>query len=288
MFERHAVGDSFSRAASTYLDAAVLQRQVEDDLFERLTLIREAESLTTPLVLDLGAGPGRGAGQLAALPDVEHLLALDLARNMLSTIAPATAQRVQADAAWLPLADGCVDLIWSSLMLQWCPEPGRVFAEAARCLRPNGLFLFSTLGPDTLRELRTSWASVDPAARVSPFLDMHLLGDALVQAGFSNPVMDVRMLTLTYEQVDGLLRDLKHWGAVNRREDRARHLTTRTRLKAMVQAYETYRTDGRIPATFEVIYGYARGVPEGRARREEGNEVARISVDAIGGRGKNR
>ncbi|MEM9529825.1 MAG: malonyl-ACP O-methyltransferase BioC [Pseudomonadota bacterium] len=286
MFDAGAVGSSFSRAAATYADAAVLQRQVEDDLLERLTLIRGAESLTTPVVVDLGAGPGRAAAQLAALDDVEQLLALDLARDMLATIPPSTGHRAQADAAFLPLRDASIDLIWSSLMLQWCPVPGRVFAEVARCLRPDGLFLFSTLGPDTLKELRSAWGSVDPAPRVSPFLDMHLLGDALLQAGFSNPVMDVRYLTLTYDKVEGLLRDLKHWGAANRRSDRPRHLTGRGRLNAMIEAYEGRRRDGRIPATFEVVYGYARGVPSGRARRESGAEVARIAIDAIGGRGK--
>jgi malonyl-CoA O-methyltransferase len=157
----------------------------------------------------------------------------------------------------LPFGGQSFDLGWSNLALQWLGEPDRGLRELRRVLSEHGLLLFSTFGPDTLRELRAAWSEVDGFNHVNQFIDMHDLGDALVRAGFAEPVMDVEHLTLSYADIGGLLRDLKGLGAHNVTAGRPRGLTTRGRLQALERAYERYREDGRLPATWEVIYGTA-------------------------------
>jgi len=148
-------------------------------------------------------------------------------------------------------------MVFSNLMLQWCPEPDPVLVEVRRVLRGQGVFLFTTLGPDTLNELRSSWAAVADHDHVHPFIDMHDIGDALIRAGFVEPVMDVERLTLTYEDVRTLMQDLRSIGARNASSERPRGLLGPRRLAAVVQAYERFRRDGRLPATYEVVYGTA-------------------------------
>jgi malonyl-CoA O-methyltransferase len=190
-----------------------------------------------------------------------------------------------AEAGRLPLASASTDLIFSSLMLQWCGEMDAVFAEARRILRGGGLFLFSSLGPDTLWELRQSWAEAgdEEVVHVNGFRDMHEVGDALIRAGFADPVMEVDYLSLTYGDVRDLMRELKQLGAGNVSSGRRRSLTGKRRLQAMLQAYERHRRDGVVPATYEVVYGHA-WVPEGPPRTTARDGVASIPVDAIGRR----
>ncbi len=161
-----------------------------------------------------------------------------------------------ADAARLPLPDGCADLIVSSLMLQWC-DPDAVFAEFRRVLAPRGLLTFTTLGPDTLHELRAAWLAADSHTRVISFIDMHHIGDALVRAGFAAPVLDVERYTLSYTDVRALTADLKAIGARNATAGRPKGLTTPRQFAAMRSAYEVHRADGRLPATYEVVFGQA-------------------------------
>jgi malonyl-CoA O-methyltransferase len=162
------------------------------------------------------------------------------------------------DAEALPLASASVDLIVSNLTLQWC-RPPVVFAEFRRVLRPGGLLVFTSFGPDTLMELREAWRAADGAAgaHVHEFVDMHDLGDQLLHAGFADPVLDVERVVLTYAEVRGVLRDLKQIGAHNAAQTRARGLTAKGRFARFEQAYETLRRDGVIPATYEVVYGLA-------------------------------
>ncbi|HKZ73052.1 MAG TPA: methyltransferase domain-containing protein, partial [Steroidobacteraceae bacterium] len=164
---------------------------------------------------------------------------------------------VCADALRLPFGPESVDLVFSSLMLQWCDEPHAVFAEVRRVLRPGGFFAFSTFGPDTLREMRAAWSAADGFTHVNRFIDMHDVGDALVRGGFTEPVMDVERICVTYQDVFALMRDLKAIGAHNVTAGRARGLTGRARIARMTAAYEQWRRDGRLPATYEVIYGAA-------------------------------
>ncbi|MCP1675216.1 malonyl-CoA O-methyltransferase [Natronocella acetinitrilica] len=280
--DKAALRRSFDAAAATYDEAAVLQREVGERLQERLQLIRLAPST----VVDLGAGTGLGVQRLRERYRRARVLALDLSAAMLrravrhgTWLRPVPA--VCADAECLPLADASVDMVFSNLTLQWCERPERVFAECRRVLRPGGLLMFSTLGPDTLRELRASWAAADDDVHVSPFLDMHDLGDMLVGEGFADPVMDMETLTLTYTGVGDLMRDLKAIGARNLHRQRTRGMTGRRRLQRMMQAYEQFRDpEGRLPATWEVVYGHAWAGQEVNQRRDEGGAVS-VSLEAM-------
>jgi malonyl-CoA O-methyltransferase len=160
-----------------------------------------------------------------------------------------------ADIENLPLADQSLGMIWSNLALQWCNNLDVAFGEAARVLQPEGLYMFSTFGPDTLKELRT--ASQNDHTHVSRFIDMHDIGDALIRAGFSAPALDVERYTLTYDNVKAVMQDLKSIGAQNATQGRARGLQGKGFLQQLAQNYEQFRRDGKLPATFEVIYGHA-------------------------------
>ena len=129
--------------------------------------------------------------------------------------------------------------------------------HALGVLRAEGLLTFTTFGPDTLKELRQAFPPEPGIVHVNRFLDMHDIGDMLVHAGFADPVMDMEVLTLTYESVEQLMRELKALGAHNIASGRGRGLTGRGILRQLKQRYELRRLDGRLPATFEVIYGHA-------------------------------
>lgn len=252
----------FAKAVCHYDDHAFLQREVGSRLVERLDYIR----LQPQVVLDLGCGTGWLAQQVAQRYPQAHMVAVDAVQPMVQQACRALGQvgvqGICADAHALPLADGAVDMVLSNLMLQWCAAVPQVFAEVARVLRAGGLWLFTTFGPDTLKELRASWAQVDGHPHVSQFWDMHDLGDALLAAGLRDPVVDMEMLTLTYPDVRGLLAELKGIGANNAALGQRRGLTGKGRWQAFWQAYGAFRLpDGRYPATYEVIYGHAWAPP---------------------------
>lgn len=252
--DRRAARRAFAAAAAGYDAAAALQQEVAARLLERLELIR----LQPARVLDLGCGTGQCAAALAARWPQARIVALDAAAPML-TVARARGlpDVLAADAQALPLASGSTDLVLSNLMLQWCEAPA-VFAEVMRVLRPGGLWLFSTFGPDTLGELRAAWAQADAGAHVHAFTDLHDLGDQLLAAGFADAVMDAERLTLSYGSLDALLAELKALGAANALSARARGLSGKTRWRAMRAAYERWRgADGRYPATHELLFGHA-------------------------------
>jgi malonyl-CoA O-methyltransferase len=268
---------SFDRAAKTYDAAAVLQREVRDNLLQRLQLT----TLKPRVVLDAGAGTGHASRALKRSYPKALIVALDSSRNMLIQAARQQSWlrpfgRVCADAELLPLADGSVDLIVSNLLLQWC-RPDAVFAEFRRVLAPHGLLSFSAFGPDTLRELRTAWAAVDSHSHVHQFIDMHDLGDALVRSGFAAPVLDVERFTLRYLDVSRVAADLKATGAHNATAGRSRGLTTARKFAAMQAAYEHFRLDGRLPATYEVVFAHA-WVPAASARQRAD---AAVSLEEI-------
>ena len=273
---------SFGRAAASYDRAAVLQREVGARMQERLDYIR----LAPREVLDAGCGTGVDLAGLLRRYRKARVLALDFALPML--------QRARSHGGWLrrpgvvcgdlealPLASASIDLIYSNLALQWVDDLGRAFAECRRVLRPGGLFLFSSFGPDTLQELRAAWAEVDGAGHVSPFMDMHDVGDRLLAARFADPVMDVERLTLTYRTVDGLMRDLKAIGATNATDARPRTVTGKGRLASMRTAYERFRRDGRLPASYEVVYGHAWAPEQAAAEAGPAGDEVRIPVDRI-------
>jgi malonyl-CoA O-methyltransferase len=173
----------------------------------------------------------------------------------------------------LPVAGASIDLVFSSLTYQWCDDPGRAFAEARRILKPNGLFLFATLGPDTLKELRASWAAVDDYVHVNTFFDMHDIGDTLVRAGMEDVVMDVEVITMHYGDCKGLMGDIKAVGAHNVNVARRRGLTGKDKFRRMLQAYEQYRSGEGLPATYEIVYGHAWTPAQERVGQRHGQTV---------------
>jgi malonyl-CoA O-methyltransferase len=260
LLDKARVRASFSRAANTYDAAAVLQKQVREEMFSRLDLIK----IKPQVILDAGCGTGHGSFDLQRRFKNAQVLSLDIALGMLQktrTQQPFlqrlfTAENLLcADIESLPMANNSIDLIWSNLALQWCNDLDQCFAEFKRVLKPDGLLMFSTAGPDTLKELRA--ASSNGHTHVSRFIDMHDIGDALIRAGFSTPVLDVEYYTLTYDDAKSAMRDLKSIGAHNATAGRARGLQGKSFLHNISQNYEQFRTNGKLPATYEMIYGHA-------------------------------
>ena len=247
---------------------------------ERLEFMR----ITPARILDLGCGTGADRDALASRYADASLIGIDSALALLgprgagrlgmgalrSMFSRPRSDKVCGDQAALPFATGAFDMVWSNLALAWAPGPQKVIGEIARVLKPGGLLMFSSYGPDTLRELRTAFAAVDAAPHVHPFVDMHDLGDMLAGGGFAAPVMDMEVVTLTYETLQGLIADLRATGQTNASRARRRGLLGRGALKQLSSAYETLRRDGRLPATCEIIYGHAwrgepRFAPDGRS-----------------------
>lgn len=284
IFDRRVVARDFDTAAATYDRVAVLQRTVLERLLERLDMIR----IDPRVILDLGSGSGGAARHLARRYRQALVLQMDIARGMLLHARKRSwrwfsRQRyIQADALALPLAPASVDFAFSNLMLQWIDRPEQVFTELRRSLRPAGLVQFASFGPDTLQELRESWSAVDDTPHVSPFIDMHNIGDALVRAGFVDPVMEAEHIRLTYPDCYALMRELQQLGAQNALTTRRRSLTGRHRLQGMVAAYEQFRDqDHRLPATFEVVYGHAWVPEQPRQTRDADTGEVHVPLDSL-------
>lgn len=279
------VRHSFDRASSTYEAAAVLQARIGDEVAARLDFFK----LSPAVLVDLGAGTGRLTGELKRRYKKTNVIAFDIAPGMLRESRKHMSffrkfERVCGDVRKLPFADSSVDVAVSNLMLQWCDDLDAAFREVRRVLRPDGVFTFTTFGPDTLRELRSAWAAIDDYSHVNTFIDMHDVGDALVRAGLTEPVLDVERIKLTYKDVVALMRDLKIIGAHNVTAGRARGLMGRSTLKKLEAAYEPYRRDGVLPATYEVVFGTAWGTAGKRGEPIVDGEV-RIPPSAIRRRG---
>lgn len=259
---------SFGRAAKAYDANAILQASVRAEMLDRLNLVK----LNPQVILDAGCGTGLASVALKEKFKSAQVLSLDFALPMLQeakqngknshflqqirAIFKANQHFLCADIEHLPLKDASVGLIFSNVAIQWCNDLDAVFAHFYRILQPEGLLMFSTFGPDTLKELRMSTPETNTS--VSRFIDMHDIGDALVRAGFNAPVLDVERYTLTYDDVTSVMRDLKSIGAHNATQGRARGLQGRGFLNALAHNYEAFRqTDGKLPATFEVVHGHA-------------------------------
>lgn len=279
--DRAGVRASFDRASASYESAAGLQARVAAELLERLAVF----AFEPRVVLDLGAGTGRVTRELKRRYRRALVIALDLAPGMLREARRHQQlwrrfERVCGDALRLPLADASVDVVFSSLMLQWCEPLDTALAECRRVLKPDGFFAFSTFGPDTLHELRGAWASADGYNHVNHFVDVHEVGDALVRAGLMEPVLDVDRVEVGYPDALSLMRDLKAIGAHNVTAGRPRALVGRARLKRVQDAYEAFRRDDRLPATYEIIYGASWGAAGRRAAAAIAGE-ARIAPGSI-------
>jgi len=281
--DRARVRAAFEHASAGYESAAgAPQGQIAAELLARL----EAFALGPEVVLDLGAGTARSTRELKRRYPRALALALDIAPGMLRAARRHERPwrrfaRICGDALRLPLRTASVDLVFSNLVLQWCQPLETALAEVRRVLKPGGFFAFSTFGPDTLRELRDSFAQADGATHVNHFADVHEVGDALVRVGLMEPVLDVDRLTLTYPDTLALMRGLKAIGAHNVTAGRPRALVGRTRFQRMAEAYEAYRGEAGLPATYEVIYGASWGAAGKPAAVPVGG-VAHIAPGSIG------
>jgi malonyl-CoA O-methyltransferase len=201
------------------------------------------------------------------------------AQRARSRLAPSSARATHllcADMERLPLAPNSMNLVWSSLALQWAHDLEATLKGFHQVLAPGGLLIFATFGPDTLKELRSAFKSIDDAPHVNRFTDLHDIGDMLIHAGFASPVMEMDMLTLTYADLKTLMRDLKGIGAHNAATTRRRGLLGKSAWARLEQAYESQRLEGRLPATFEVIYGHAWAGD--KTRREDGRQVIEFNI----------
>lgn len=257
--DKEAVKKSFNRGAADYDRRAVLQAEVLQRLLERLQYIK----LQPEWIVDLGCGTGQAIKPLIKKYRSAQVVALDMAHAMLQRARSHYGlfdrkHLLNADMEVLPFRNQSVDMIFSGLALQWSNDLLATFKEFKRVGRPGGMILFTTLGANTLNELRESWRLVDPVPRVHQFMDMHAVGDAMLAAGLSQPVVDMEEITLEYENFSDLMRDLKGIGATNANRNRSRGLMTPGKLKRLQQAYEqvAFHHD-RYQATYEVVYGHA-------------------------------
>jgi malonyl-CoA O-methyltransferase len=317
LFDPRHVRRAFARASSTYSDAAKLQAEIESRLLESLDYYaegREANAQTPQTVLDIGCGPGRAARAIRARWPNARVIALDLAlpmlrrhdeagisnleqkpnheRSLLHSLArllPSahamskrnSSARVCADARALPLAEHSIDLLFSNLCVQWIDDLPALFAGFRRVLKPGGMLVISTFGPDTLFELRTAFAQADAVPHVSPFASIAQFGEALIAAGFRNPVLDRDELVTHYNDLTGLMRELRAIGATNALASRRHTLTGRRRFAAATTAYEPFRANEGLPATWEVITALAWAPEHGVPIREGREEIARFPASGI-------
>ena len=279
--DRRQVAHSFARVAGAYGEGDFFAREIDRRMQERLDYVR----VEAKRVLDLGCSRGASLSGLALRYPAAQQVALDLVPAMLAGInPPRPAWRrwtglgtdgplaLAADAAQLPLVSRSTDLIWSNLLLHWLDDPLPALAEAHRVLELGGLLMFSTLGPDTLKELRSVFA--DGYAHTQRFIDMHDLGDMLVGCGFADPVMDMEVVKLTYDSFDDLLSELRSAGSSCAMKVRRHGLTGRGAWGKARSAYEALREDGRLPASFEVVYGHAWKVAPTKAA--DGRAIVRF------------
>ena len=267
ILNKRQLRNSFERASAGYDEASMLQREVNDRMLSRLDYIK----CNPRTILDAGSGTGYGGRKLENRYPDSGIIALDLALAMhyqarptapswwrqMFSIQKNTTNYVCGDIEQLPIRDSSIGMVWSNLSLQWCNNIEQTFSEMHRVLQPEGLLMFSTFGPDTLHELRQAFLGMDANSHVNHFIDMHDIGDILVHNGFSMPVMDMEYITLTYDDVISVMRELKAMGAHNVLQDRKRGLTGKVGWGKVLKNYEAFRKDGKLPATFELVYGHA-------------------------------
>lgn len=282
---KEKVRAAFDASAVSYDPAAVLQQEIANRLLERMQYIR----LQPERIVDIGTGTGQCIEGLKKFFPKAKLTALDLSINMLKQCKKKqgwwsglinSVSYINADAENLPLATNSVDLLFSNLAIQWCNDLQQTFSEFMRVLRPGGLLMFTTFGPDTLKELRSCWSKTDRFNHVNQFVDMHDIGDALVSARFAEPVIDMEMITMTYPSAIQIMKELKLIGAHNVTRGRSRQLTGKGRLQSVIQEYEAYRKEGVLPVSYEVVYGHA-WIPEEEKNKEATSSRVLVSVSDI-------
>jgi malonyl-CoA O-methyltransferase len=279
---------AFDRAAATYAQAAVVPREVERRMAEKLEYIK----LEPVRILDAGVGAGHGFSLLRRRYPKAEFVGVDFSLSMLrearagrpflermrSLTSGRTLHWVCADFSRLPLQAAATGMVWSNLSLAWATEPLATLKEFHRVLAPGGVLMLSSYGPDTLKELKSAFEASDSGSHVHAFMDMHDLGDMLVTAGFDAPVMEMEKICVTYADAATLARDLKLSGQTCAAGDRRRGLTTPRAWRRMEREYEKSRRSGRLPVTMEIVYGHAwRGQPRAAA---DGRQIVRFDLGA--------
>ncbi len=279
--DRNALKRQFDRAAESYDFHAVLQREIESRLLERIAFQRADPEV----ILDLGCGTASAGRELQARYPRGRVLSLDWSMPMLEKSRHGEVANgftpICADMHALPLAPAAMNLVFSNLAIQWSYDLPAIFRELRRVMKADAMLVFSCYGPDTLSELKQSWRCVDDRQHVNDFPDMHDIGDELLAAGFREPVMDVERLTLQYPDVMSLLRELRGLGESNVAAERFKGLTAKSSLNRLLEAYERYLDSGRYPASFEIIYGTAFAPAEGQPMKTPEGDIATFSVDAL-------
>jgi malonyl-CoA O-methyltransferase len=259
IFDKNHLKRNFDSAAVTYESHSVLQRYTSDEILDRLTVM----NINPRLMMDLGSGTGLVASGLSELYPKAIVCQVDVSLNMLKTARDKKKtkrkhkQFLCADAESLPFISDTFDLVVSNLMLQWGEDCQKIFSDVHSILKPGGAFMFATLGPSTLHELKDSWAEVDEHRHVNNFIDMHILGEMLVSVGMSDPVMESDTAVMYYNSVFEIMQHLKCLGAHNVNYGRRKTLTGKTKIKAMEAAYEAFRNTKGLPSSYEVVYGHA-------------------------------
>jgi len=264
LLNHRTVSRIFDRVASLYDGHAALEQEVASRLLERL----EFQRLTPRRIVDLGCGTGQASAELKSRFRKAEVIGLDISHAMLVQLRRRSSvvrrlRAVCADMSALPLADHSSELLFSNLALQWCRDPVSLFAEFRRVLTPGGMLLFSSFGPGSLRELRAAWAEVDGTAQTVEFADILQAGDALMAAGFQEPVMDAERITVSYPDIDSLVHELEATGTSGFLQGRSLAEV----IDPLEKAYEPFRVEGRYPVTYEIIYGTAFGPLEGQLRK---------------------
>jgi malonyl-CoA O-methyltransferase len=257
--DKESVKKSFNRAAKSYDNAAILQEEVLNRLQQRLQYIRHRPET----IVDVGCGTGKAIPGLHKRYPRARVCALDIAESMLALAGPRFGllhrkRLVAADLEQMPFASQSFDLVFSSLALQWCNDLNAALGEFARVSRPGALLMFSSFGPATLHELAASWEALEPYPHVHRFVDMHDVGDAMMAAGFAQPVVDAETIRVEYGEFRDLLADLKNIGASNADVSRRRGLTTPAKLDRLESSYRRRGFEnGKYVASYEVVYGHA-------------------------------
>lgn len=268
------VARNFSRASQTYLAHAKLQQEVGNRLLQRFDYLK----INPARILDLGAGPGVFTRALAQRFPHASVIATDISSAMLGNIRRRwryNPLKVTADMAFLPFSANAFDVIFANQVLHWGVFGAPLFQELHRTLAPGGVLLFSTLGPDTFEQLKNAWAQVDNYSHLHHFHDMHLWGDLLLKTRYQEPVVDMEKITVRYQSLKQLVKDLRYQGVQLSPDKTNKGLVTPARWKAFEAAYEHYRDqDGLLPLTYEVIYGQAWGGREVVKAKHNNDEVA--------------
>ena len=286
MLNKQRISEDFSKAAKSYDAAAVVQQEICDRALGRLQMLK----LNPSTILDIGSGTGESVRGLRDQFPESQVIASDIALPMLLQAQQTQVSLWQAtpsiccDAEHLSFKDESVDLIFSTSTFQWCEDLNRVFAECSRILKTDGVLIFTSFGPDTLKELRQSWLQVDTKNHVHSFIDMHHIGDLLLANHYADPVVDMEVITLEYQQARQLLQDLKDTGSRGKFKTRDDNVLTglmgKDKFQQFEAAYEVYRQiNGLLPASYEVIYGYARKPPA--KKHDISDTEIHIPVDQI-------